>query len=464
MRRRGRQPLGEATAAARLPPARLVAFVIPQFALGAITAPFFFVLPTYYVQNTSATLAALGTALVVSRLMDAVTDPLIGWLSDITRSPWGARKPWIVLGAVSIGLSILMLFTPSPEVGVTYFLLWSLVFYAGWTAFSLPYDAWLTELTRDYQDRSRIAGYKGMASQAGGLAFFAVSASGALGDGMSATLMAAVGWVSLILLPGLTLLAAKTVPATSYQAPSFEPPRLNGLWISLRSNAAFRVLLGAQLLGGLGGGIFLGTQILFLDGYFGLGASYGIVFLVYQGVHIASLPVWLHLVNRFGKHRSWAMSWGLSAAMAPLVLLLEPGPGALVLLLVITALRSFVSGADMIAPRALMADAIDYGILKTGENAAGSYFAASMLAVKLCAALSSGIGFWLLDFGGFDPAPGASNDASAMLTLIVVSLFLPMICNVAAASLIWLFPIDRRRADIIRRRIEARPAARNAVS
>lgn len=440
----------------RVPIGQLAAFIFPKLALGLITAPFFYVLPTFYAQNTKATLAALGTALIASRLFDAVSDPIIGWLTDKTKTPWGARKPWIIGGAILIAASIFFLFQPGGDATVTYFLLWSLIFYLGWTMFELPSDAWLTELTRDYNERSRVSGWQGLAAQAGGFVFFAASVSGLFGKGMSAELLKAVGWASLIILPGSVALAAIFVPSGVKAATSFDPPRLSGLFRALRSNGALQVLLGSQLLGGFGGGIYLGTQLLLLGSYFHQAHNFGLIFMGYQVVHFAAMPIWLKIIYRFGKHRSWALSWGLSAAMTPLTLLVPPGENAIWPLLILAMIRSAVGGADIVAPRALMADAIDYGILKTRENSAGSYFAVSSLAVKFCAAVSSGVAFWLLALVGFDPKPDATNTSSAVIGLIVVGMFLPMICNVLAASLIWRFPIDRRRADIIRRRVEGR--------
>lgn len=440
----------------RVPIGQLAAFVLPKLALGLITAPFFYVLPTFYAQNTRATLAGLGTALIVTRLFDAVEDPLIGWLSDRTKSPWGARKPWILGGAVLIATSIFFLFQPGADATVAYFLAWSVVFYLGWTMFELPSDAWLTEITRDYNDRSRISGWQGLAAQAGGFLFFAASASGLFGKGMSAELLAAVGWASLIILPGTVALAVIFVPSGTRSATAFESPKLSGLWKALRSNGALQVLLCSQLLGGFGGGIYLGTQLLLLDGYFQQGHNFGLIFMGYQIVHFAAMPIWLKIIYRFGKHRSWALSWGMSAAMTPLALLVPPGENAIWPLLALAMIRSAVAGADIVAPRALMADAIDYGILKTGENSAGSYFAASSLAVKFCAAVSSGVAFWLLAMISYDPKPGATNTDASTMGLIAIGMLLPMICNVLAASLIWRFPIDRRRADIIRRRVEGR--------
>lgn len=441
----------------RVPLPQFAAFLAPKLTLGIMTAPVFYVLPAFYAQHTRATLAELGTALVVSRLFDAVTDPLIGWFSDRTHTPLGARKPWILAASVMVAVAVFFLFNPSAGVGVLYFTGWSLLFYLGWTMWELPFDAWLTELTRSYTERSRIAGWQGLASQAGGFIFFCSSTLGVFGKGMSRALMSAFGWVALVILPLSVIWTAVAVPTAPPSAKGYEAPRLSGLFRALKLNPSLQLLLASQLFGGLGGGIYLGSQLLLLDGYFHQADNFGLLFMAYQVVHFAAMPVWLRVVYRFGKHRTWAVSWILGALMTPLMLLVAPGPGALPWLIVLALLRSGASGADIVVPRALMADAVDYGILKTGENAAGVYFAAWSLAVKFAAAVSSGLAFWLLAAVGYNPKPGAANTHEAVIGLIVTGLLLPMACNVVAASFIWFFPIDERRAGIIRRRIEGRP-------
>ena len=442
----------------RLTPVQIGGFVLPRLAFGLASAPFFHILPTYYAQNTSASLAALGSILIFTRIFDAVIDPLIGYLSDNTRTRWGARKPWIMAASLLLGVSVFFVFQPSAGDGTIYFLVWSTMFYLAWSLFDIPGDAWLAEVTRDYKQRSTISGLQGLALQAGGFIFFAMSASGLFDTGMSPALMSAIGWTTLIAIPFAAFVACAVVPpGTPVVVTRRTSPR--ALFSALKGNGPLQIYLVSQMFGGLGGGIYLGTQFLLLDMYFGQGKNFGVIFLVYQAAHFLAMPLWLRIVHRIGRHRAWAVSWSVSAAMAPLpVLFVSPGPDAIWYLAAFAVARSFVAGADMIVPRALMADAVDYGILKTGANPAGSYFALSSLAVSICAAVSSGVAFWLLDGFGVDPKPGAVNSSGAMDGLIFTSVVLPTLFNIIAALLIWRFPIDARRSNIIRRRIETRPA------
>ena len=94
--------------------------------------------------------------LLISRLTDFVTDPLMGWISDRTRTRFGRRKPYLVIGLPVMMLGIWKLFMPEPPVDIWYMLLWNTVVYLGWTIVVLPYHAWGAELSENYMARASI--------------------------------------------------------------------------------------------------------------------------------------------------------------------------------------------------------------------------------------------------------------------------------------------------------------------
>jgi len=84
----------------------------PAFALALFGVPVFVHLPKFYADVAGAPLAALGTAILLTRVFDGVTDPLVGALSDRTRTRWGRRRPFLAAGAMPLGLSVVALFGP----------------------------------------------------------------------------------------------------------------------------------------------------------------------------------------------------------------------------------------------------------------------------------------------------------------------------------------------------------------
>ena len=101
-----------------------------------------------------------GILFFVPRLVDAVTDPVMGFISDNTRSRWGRRRPYIFIGSIVTGLSYIAMWQVYPEnselYNFTYFLLVSIVFYVGLTVFATPYVAMGYETSNDYHERTRL--------------------------------------------------------------------------------------------------------------------------------------------------------------------------------------------------------------------------------------------------------------------------------------------------------------------
>ncbi len=110
----------------------------------------------HYSGALGVSLGAVGTMLMLARISDVITDPLIGEASDRLRTRLGRRKPWLLVGTPIMMLGIWMLFVPEEGVGTLYLLAWLTIMMLGSTLISLPYGAWGAELSPDYHERSRI--------------------------------------------------------------------------------------------------------------------------------------------------------------------------------------------------------------------------------------------------------------------------------------------------------------------
>ena len=139
-------------------------FIVP---LAIIGLPIGIYIPAFYAGTLGLDLATVGFILMIARLSDVVTDPLIGLLSDKTKTRFGRRRPWIVVGAPLLVISSLMLFRPPGEVTNLYLLIWISAIYLAFTLIAIPYIAWGTEIAGDYQDRSRVTGTREVFMQLG---------------------------------------------------------------------------------------------------------------------------------------------------------------------------------------------------------------------------------------------------------------------------------------------------------
>ena len=124
--------------------------------LAIIGYPLVVYLPPFYAQEVGLNMALMALVLVIARLSDVVTDPLIGTLSDRWRTRFGRRKPWLVMGVPLMLAGTVMIFMPPDGAGIGHLLLWTVLMYLGWTMVTLPYGAWGAELSNQYHQRSRV--------------------------------------------------------------------------------------------------------------------------------------------------------------------------------------------------------------------------------------------------------------------------------------------------------------------
>jgi Na+/melibiose symporter-like transporter len=413
------------------------------------------VVPTFYAESTAAPMAAIGVVTGISRLFDGITDPLIGYLSDRTRSRFGARKPWIVIGSAITCIAIFFLFRPSHDSGIVYYTIASFALFLGYAMFDIPHKAWGAEVTVSYDDRSRVSGHVSIAQVAGSLLFWVVplllfpfTGTKAI-DGHA---LGTIAWLYIALLPLCVAAAIGWVPNGQLLAqPQMDVKRLLE---SIRRNRPLWRFVAAVATWGIGQGVYLSVVFVFMRDYMQLGEQFAILMIVFFVVQFVSMPVWVRLMYRFGKHRSWAFSWGFGVLWSPLVLLLPRGPDAFVPVLCLMCVSAFVNAASYIAPRALLGDIVDYDMLKTHSNNAGNYFAFSTLLDKALFGVGVAVAFPLLSVFGY--RIGVPNDTHANFGLLVCYLLIPLCTHLTAASILWNFPIDARRHAVIRARLEQR--------
>ena len=152
-----------------LPTATLILFGLVNLPLSMLFSPTAAILPNFYLEYTGVTVAGLATATLVARLFDAVTDPVIGLMSDRN----GRRKPWMLAGAAAVVSGAWFLYSPPAAAGAAHLLGWYLVVTLGWTLIEIPHTAMAAELSVDYHERSRIVFWRQLLGFAGGILFMA---------------------------------------------------------------------------------------------------------------------------------------------------------------------------------------------------------------------------------------------------------------------------------------------------
>ena len=416
--------------------------------------PLLVYLPSFYAQTVGLGLTAVGAILLLARLWDVVTDPLVGWLSDRTRSRLGRRRPWLIAALPLVLVGVWFLFRPSPGVGGAYLLVWIFVVYLGWTMMQIPHQAWGAELSDDYAERARITATR----EGFGLVGVIVAASlpallPALGwapnGAGAAAALGAIAVITAILLPisGAVMLAIVPEPPPRRSAPL--DPR-QGLAL-LCGNRPFLRLLLAYFVNSFANGLPSTLFLMFVAQRLQLEAQQGIFLLVYFLAGLAGVPLAAAAARRLGKHRAWCVAMLATCAAFAFAPLLPAG--AAVGFAGICLVTGLGLGADLALPPAIQADVVDEDTAAGGDGRAGLYIALWGMATKLALALAVGVAFPLLDLAGFDAAGGADHDGGLMLAVLYA--WVPVALKLVAIGLMWRFPLDAARQTMLARVIRS---------
>lgn len=437
----------------------IVAYALPALASQFVFAPFTAVLPGIYAKHFGVSAAALALVLLLSRTFDAVSDPLIGYGSDATRSRLGRRKPWIVVGALLAGCAIWNLARPDLDANVVLQLaFWSIAFYLGWTMMEIPHTAWGAELTNEYGARNRVFFVRTVMGIAGPLGFAAIPLlMQAPTTEMTPDVLRAVATSFLVLATVCVGIAVVYAPSTAGAARTTNTVRVGPTLRAMVGNGPLWRLLGIFVLGGLAAGINGTLQYIYLDTYLGIGDKLPYALGVMMVSALLALPLWLWVLRHVDKHRAWAASLASASLWVLAPAALTPDSEPFVPFLIMSVGLAISSGAGAIVPFALLADVIDLDEWRTRVNRSGAYFAVFLFGVKINSAIGGSIAFAALALVGYD-ATSQSHEDDAVFGLKAAYCAIPALLFATAAASIWSFPLNRRRQETVRRALGRRVA------
>lgn len=434
---------------------QLFLFGFPALPHAFIALPLNIVIPTFYASHTRVTLLQIGLVTSFSRIFDAVLDPTVGFLSDRIDTRLGRRKPWLLAASVVCSIALFFLFQPPAGATIVYYGAWSFLLYFGFSLFEIPRSAWSAEISRDYDQRSRINAFVAQFNVVGSLVFWLMPIALMTVTGttqITGASLSAIAWLYLALMPSSLVLATIIVPAG--RPIVTKTLRAVDLVRSVASNRPLLYYIATMALWGVGQGVSLSTTLMFLNDRMKLGAAFPFLMIAFFAATVVAIPVWMRLAPRLGRHRIWAAGLILTVLTRPLALLLAPGPDEVWMMLALTALGAVLSAPANFAPTTMLSDVIDYDLWKSGTNKAGNFFALNSLLLKATMATGAGGAFVVLD--AFHYKVGQTNTGLADLGLIACYLAIPGVLQGAAGVMGWFFPLDARRHATVRRRLEGR--------
>ena len=407
--------------------------------------------------------AVMGTIFGLSRIWDAISDPIAGYLSDRTTHSSGRRRPWIFISSIPIGALFLMAWSPPAALRGTGLILWMGVgvfgFYSAMTVFIVPHMSLGAELAPDHHDRTRIFGVRHVTWTIGSIlalvGMWLLIQAEVSGPDASRTMAFRLALIASICTAGfLVVSAVRLRERPEYMGRGGESPfqAFRDVW----ANRHARLLLIVFLIENLGAAT-IGILTLYIAEYIvGTPKLAPLYILAYMIPSMASVPLWLPLSRRFGKKRLWMFSMLLTAVSFGGMFFLEKGSVALITVLAVSA--GLAAGCGAMMGPSVQADVIDYDEYRTGQRKEGAYFAAWNFVFKASFGITLMLTGYVLQFSGF--VPKAEQSETVKLALLSLYALYPLACYTVGALLFSRFQLDEGEHARIRAELDARAEAR----
>ena len=416
----------------------------PAFAGAALSIPIFVFMPKFYADDVGAPLGFLALAIALARAFDALTDPLMGWLSDRTKSRWGRRRPWLAVGAPLCALAAFGLFAPpagiSGNAAAAWFAVAFTLYFLFHTIYEIPYQALGPELTLDYNERSGLFGWRTFFTLCGqvlaGLLFFLLPPL--VGGQRAGFLVTGLFYaVMLVGLYGLLIARVRERPEFSQRAAN---PLVPGVRRALR-NRPFLILLLSYAITSLTAAV-PGVLAPFFIEYVLRPANpdmiIGLAIPVYIGSGLASIPAWVWAAKRFGKRLTWLWSFWIGIVASVSIFFLGEGDTLLFLLLILVTGTG--NGSALLHP-SMQADIIDYDELHTGKRREAQYSSFWSIIPKFVAIPSAAVPLAILAQLGYVPNAVQSEPVVFAMRAIFLA---PALVSVIGWLIALRFPMTER--------------------
>jgi glycoside/pentoside/hexuronide:cation symporter, GPH family len=437
------------------------AFGAVALPLATIGLPLTIYLAPFYAGEMGLSLAALGTAMMLARILDVIVDPFIGVASDRLRTRFGRRKPWLVAGAAVLMFGMVMLFHPPQGVSLAYFLFWLAVMYAGFSLVQVPHRAWGAELSPYYDERTHISSVRQFFST-GGLIVSTLVPAIVLGQAgaKSADVLSSLSTMMLIVLPIMVILnlVFTPEPPPTYAVSSSSPMDWRAQWKAVRRNGPLRCIL-LVLFVGFSAETFRQTlTVFYARDVIGV-PNLGLVYVYYFVSAFIGVPCWRWVARRTGKHH--ALCYGMLIAIGTNLGLFFLGRGDTVLFTTMFIIKGFCFGALDLLPAAMLADAADVDSAISRKARAGLLFAMAGVVTNLGQAVGQGVSLNALAWVGYRAA--GETDPSALLSMRVLYALAPSVVLGIALLIALRYGLTAARHTRLRQALERRSAAAKAA-
>jgi GPH family glycoside/pentoside/hexuronide:cation symporter len=386
--------------------------------------------------------------IAIGRLWDAVNDPLFGIISDRIESRFGRRRVLLLFGAIPLGVTFgLMWIVPdTSQVGLmVFYALTFMVFDTCYTAVHVGYNALTPVVTKDYDERSSLLGYRMFFGLTGSLgAIILATVLGDLVDLQQQFLIIGIGLGLFNIIPPL-LVFAITKKYRSHRASDLLPPL--GSLLETVKNRAFQMVMGLYVFSWTTASIMAAVLVFFANYYLKVPDQANYYVLAAQGSAILFIPVVVAMAKRLDKRRTFIINNAVWIVLLLLLFGIQPGQAGLVYGL--AGLAGLGIATVYVIPWAMIPDIIEDDELRTGQRREGTYYA----LVSFFQKLGTGAALWVMgqvfDIAGYINPPAtdvypAQPDSAILVIRLFISI-VPAVLLVAAIAFARKYPITREK-------------------
>ncbi|TWT17552.1 MFS transporter [Luteimonas marina] len=450
------QPGGPRAAGAILPLREKAGYGLGDFGFNLYWANISAFLLIFYTDVMGLAAAAVGTMILVTRLVDAVTDPLMGALADRTRTRWGRFRPYLLFGALPLALTGVLTWTV-PDLDPGGKLLWAYATFTlmmlAYTVLSMPYSALSGVMTADSQQRTTLISFRFIAAFAGTtlVNWLTLDLVQWLGRGDEA-----LGWQLTLALYGVIATATfATVFLTTRERIAPPPQQRTAVkqdLLDLLHNKPWLVLFVLALVIMVTIVMRSGSLVYFLKYHVGRPELTG-TFLGMYSVALAVGAALTPVMTRYVDKRRLLMWLMAGVGVLSCAMYFVP-PDAIWALFALNTAIGLLLGPKSPLAFSMYADCADYTEWKTGRRATAMTFSAATFSQKLGGALAAAAIAWVLAAMGY-VANEAQSDASRQGIALLLTV-IPGVVALLAAWLMRFYPLDDAALERVQAELQAR--------
>ena len=440
---------------------------------------FSYFLPFFYSNVFGLSLADAGVLMLVTRIWDAVSDPMMGIIADRTKTRWGKYRPYLLFFALPFALCGVLLFT-TPETGKT---IWAYVTYilmmTVYTGINVPYGSLLNVMTADSDEKSVLSSFRMFFAYGGSfIALFAweplcnmfdkarVVTAGANGLASISTSPEAWNKAMLVIAACCFVLFILSFLMTKEHVKSESTVSVGQDLKLLLKNKPWWLMIGAALASNLFNTVRGTTTAYFFSDYivktvemapqWAFLVSASIFLSIGEIANMVGVVLAVPMSKHLGKKSTYILSMAILIGLSIMFFFLPATTGGYWAMLTFQILISIFTGVVSPLVWSMYADVADYSELKDGTASTGLIFSSASMAQKFGGAFGGAAVMWMLAAFGYDTTAGAVQTETAITGLRILMSWIPAAVAALAILVVWFYPLTKQKMVIVQTELAAK--------